>query len=67
LLSHLMNEPEDRLPAERGARPPRDAFESLFLPKNVDAIINSETVISRIMRTRCALDSYREQLESTRP
>lgn len=64
LAHHLETEEEDILPVEEGTPIPRDAFESLFLPANVDAIIHSETVISRIMRTRCALDSYREQLET---
>jgi hypothetical protein len=66
LLFHLQGEPEDLLLTEEGGPAPRDAFESLFLPRNVDAIINSETVICRIMRTRCALDSYREQINAAR-
>lgn len=65
LLEHLEIAPEDLILAEPGGTPPRDAFESLFLPTNVDAIINSETVIYRIMRTRCAVDACRDQMERT--
>jgi hypothetical protein len=65
LISHLLSEPDDSVPAGDGRRA-RDAFESLFLPKSVDAIINSENVILRIMRTRCALDAYRDELSLSR-
>jgi hypothetical protein len=65
LMSHLLVEPDDSIPYEEGRRA-RDAFESLFLPKSVDAIINSENVILRIMRTRCALDAYREEMMLSR-
>jgi len=66
LLRHLDTGPGDVAPAGSGAPAPRDAFESLFLPDNVDALIHSETIISRIMRTRRALDAYREQVDSAR-
>lgn len=60
LTYFLESEPEDRVPAKEGEPIPRDAFESLFLPSDVDALINSETVISRIRRTRNAIDMLRE-------
>jgi hypothetical protein len=60
LTHYLESEPEDRIPAKEGEPAPQDAFESLFLPTDVDALINSETIISRIMRTRCAVDILRE-------
>lgn len=63
LLEHLEIQPDDLIVAEAGGTPSRDAFESLFLPTNVDAIINSESVIYRIMRTRCAVDACRDQME----
>lgn len=62
LLNHLAAEPEDTLPARPGLPAPRDAFESLFLPRDVDAIINSDTVICRIIRTRRAVDALRDDL-----
>lgn len=65
LLRHLETEPDDCAPVAPGAPAPRDAFESLFLPDSVEALIHSETIISRIMRTRCALDAYRAQVDST--
>jgi hypothetical protein len=61
LLNHLNVEPDDFVPLGDGVRA-RDAFESLFLPKSVDSVINSKNVILRIMRTRCALDAYREEM-----
>lgn len=65
LLSHLKVEPDDLVPVGDGRRA-RDAFESLFLPRSVDAVINSENVILRIMRTRCALDAYRDETSAAR-
>lgn len=35
---------------------PRDAFEALFLPIDLDSVIHSSYALSRIMRTRAALD-----------
>jgi len=60
LSRYLVADPEDAA-VSHGPRRARDAFESLFLPDDVAAIINSETVISRISRTRSALDAYRAQ------
>ncbi len=47
---------EDCTPAAPGERTPRDAFESLYLPSDICLVINSDTVISRIMRTRAAMN-----------
>ena len=63
LQPYLASEHGDTVPHEDGAQAPRDAFESLFLPQNLDALINSDTIISRIQRTRFALDTYRDGLE----
>lgn len=41
-----------------------DPFESLFAAENVDDLIHAEAGIEHIMRTRCALDAYRETLEN---
>jgi hypothetical protein len=59
----LDTRPEDREPVVEGTPTPRDAFESLFLPHQIDALINSEAVIHRIIRTRCAVEAFREELE----
>jgi len=67
LLPHLRIEPEDVALVEPGGIAPRDAFESLFLPTDVDALINSDTIICRIMRTRCAVDALHDQLDAARP
>jgi len=66
LLPHLQIVQEDLVPAEPGEVAPRDAFESLFLSASVDALIHSDTVIFRIMRTRCAVDALRDELDSAR-
>ncbi len=66
LLNHLGIEPEDIAPARPGQPAPRDAFESLFLSRDVNAIINSETVIFRIIRARCAVDACRAELIARR-
>jgi hypothetical protein len=51
---------EDCVPASASERIPRDAFESLYLPSDICLVINSDTVISRIMRTRAAMDRLLE-------
>jgi hypothetical protein len=50
-------EPEDVVPAQPGQPAPRDAVESLFLPRSVDVSINSDTVIFRIIRARAAVNA----------
>ena len=67
LLEYLISEPEDVVPARPGQPAPRDAFESLFLPRDIDSIINSDTVICRIIRTRQAVDSLQEALDARYP
>jgi len=64
LLNHLVTKPEDLHPARIGQPSPRDAFESLFLSRDVDSIINSETVICRIIRARAAVDALRDELDT---
>jgi len=64
LIEQLKTEPDDFVPVGNGARRSRDAFESLFLPEHVESIINSENVITRIMRTRTALDVCREAMDN---
>jgi hypothetical protein len=63
LIRHLEIEAEDRVPIVAGTPRPRDAFESLFLPAKIDLLINSDSVIHRIMRTRFAVEACREELE----
>ena len=63
VIRYLETRPEDREPIADGTPSPRDAFESLFLPAQIDALIHSEAVIHRIMRTRCAVEAFREELE----
>jgi hypothetical protein len=41
-----------------------DPFEALFLPADVDGIINSITGIENIAQTRTALDAYRADLSA---
>jgi hypothetical protein len=41
-----------------------DPFESLFLPADVDEVINSVTGIEQISQTRTALDAYRADLNA---
>ena len=65
LTRHLSAEHEDTQPHGAGEPAPRDAFESLFLPASLDALIHSDTVISRIQRTRTALEAYRDQQVKT--
>jgi hypothetical protein len=60
----LDTQPEDREPVAAGTPAPRDAFESLFLPHQIDCLIHSDEVIHRIMRTRFAVEVCREQLGS---
>lgn len=62
VLPYLDEQPDDRVALEQGQPTPRDAFEALFTPCSVDAIINSPDVISRIQRTRNALDAYYAEL-----
>jgi hypothetical protein len=64
LLNHLVTLPEDAAVVYEGHQPPRDAFESLFLPRDVDSIIESETVICRIIRARAAVDALRNEVDS---
>jgi hypothetical protein len=64
LMEHLTVEPEDVLPARPGLPAPRDAFESLFLPRDVDSLIHSDTIIFRIIRTRQAVDALRDALNA---
>jgi hypothetical protein len=64
LLKHLSVEAEDLVASGPGQAIPRDAFESLFLPSNVDLNINSETVIFRIIRTRNAVDALRSEISA---
>lgn len=64
LLNHLKIAPEDVVPARPGQPVPRDAFESLFLPRDVDAIIHSDTVVFRLIRTRCAVDALRDEVNA---
>jgi hypothetical protein len=52
---------EDCVPAGPQERTPRDALESLYLPSDICLVIHSDTVISRIMRTRAAMDRLQEQ------
>lgn len=59
---HLDSRPEDREPVAVGTPAPRDAFESLFLPSQIDTLINSDAVIHRIMRTRYAVEACREEM-----
>ena len=63
VLRYLDTLPDDREPVASGTEHPRDAFESLFLPHHIDSLIHSDAVIHRIMRTRCAVEAFREELE----
>jgi hypothetical protein len=59
----LDTRPEDREAVVDGTPAPRDAFESLFLPYQIDGLIHSDAVIHRIIRTRCAVEAFREELD----
>jgi hypothetical protein len=67
LLEYLTVEPEDLVPVRPGMPAPRDAFESLFLPRDIDSLIHSDTVIFRIIRTRQAVDALRDALDARYP
>jgi hypothetical protein len=67
LLEYLTSEADDMIPARPGQPAQRDAFESLFLPRDIDSIINSDTVICRIIRTRQAVDALHEALDARYP
>ncbi len=40
-----------------------DPFECLFVPRNLEDVINDMSAIENVMLTRSALDAYRETLE----
>ncbi len=44
-----------------------DPFEALYQPDDIDIVINAATGIDSMMRTRAALDAYREHLDSRCP
>jgi len=44
-----------------------DPFEALFLPDDIDIVINAATGIESMMRTRAALEAYRAELNSRCP
>jgi hypothetical protein len=44
----------------------RDPFEALFLPADLDVVINDVRGIETMMQTRAALDAYRDALENRR-
>ena len=44
-----------------------DPFEALFLPDDIDKVINAATGIESMMRTRAALDACRDALDSRCP
>jgi hypothetical protein len=62
LLTQLVEEEDDRIILAGMDRVARDAFETLFLPPHVGAVIHSEAVILRIMRTRIAVEACRRGL-----
>lgn len=66
LSCYLRPDDDDGDPVLGAPRRPRDAFESLFLPVALESLINSATVISRIQRTRGALESCLDDAEAAR-
>ena len=44
-----------------------DPFEAMFVPDDVDIVINAATGIESMMKTRAALEAYRESLEARLP
>ena len=44
-----------------------DPFEALFLPDDIDIVINAATGIESMMQTRAAFEAYRDELNSRCP
>jgi hypothetical protein len=65
LLEYLEPDDEDTRPLCSGPTP-RDAFESLFLPEEIDALLHGDAVIDRIIRTRMAVEACRHRLDLIR-